>query len=57
MGGGVGWGWVGGWGGGGALWFYVEATLRTNGSRNNSKSTGWIVLKRGTHSGSDSAPN
>ena len=38
------------------LWFYVEATLRTNGSRNNSKSTGWIVLKFGTHSDSDSAP-
>ena len=51
MGVGVGGGW--GWG----LWFYIEATLHTNGLHNNSKSTGWIVFKFGTHSGSDSAPN
>ena len=48
MGEGLRWGW--------GLWFYVEATLRTNGSCNKSKSTGWIVLKFGTHSDSDSAP-
>ena len=39
------------------LWFYVEATLRINCTHNNSKSTEWIVLKFGAHSGSDSALN
>ena len=39
----------------GMLWFYVEAARRPQWClRDNSKTTGWIVLKFGIHIGSDS---